>query len=1316
MANTTFQLRRSSVAGKVPNTSTLSTGELGLNLTDKILYSSDGTNIFEIGANNTNVNISGNLTVKAIKANGSLGTAGQVLASNGTATYWTSPTTGDITGVAAGDGLTGGGTSGDVTVSILANTGIVANATGVYVNSAYIGTLAANSATYLGGNTASDLRTYSDNKAANAYSNAVSYVDGKSYVNTSQLSSNLANYQTTAGLSANVATLTSNNSTYAFGKAEGNLNVNSAVYANASITNTFTVGTGTYFAANGNVGIGTSAPAYRLDVNGETRILNNLFQTGSLELNKFGSGDRYAFIDLVGDDTYTDYGTRLIRNNTGNNASSVLYHRGTGELRFSTQEAAPITFYTTNSERMRIDASGNVGIGTSSPGQKLAVSGDTYISGNVGIGNTAPTDKLSVNGTAYIGANLTINSSLNFNGSGNRILGDFSNNTISSRLMFQTSTANGVTAVFAIPNGTGTVAQFVGTNSSDPNNANFAQLAATSTDVSVRSGISGTASYLPMTFYTGGSERMRIDASGNVGIGTSSPSSALSVYRANNVASITQSANGYALNRITTNNYTFDNIVYEGGSVYSVSYGVNYIIGTSGASPLYLQTNNTNQAFISANGNFGIGTTSPAYKLDVAGVIRGQAATGSGDVLIIGNDSKLVDVDIADTAGIYSTTNTLIGSLKLGSNGGIISGYNGNIGIGTTAPSAKLHVVGNYYQLNTADITPGATWGGQLTVNGNGYSGGFSFDTTAMWVGHNSSGRALYLATDETMRVSINGSTGNVGMGIASAAGALDVYRAAGQVTSYVRSAGSLVSDTAASYTQAGVTSIYNFVYGTGETYTMSNTPSAYRIGTSSAASVLLQANNDTKVTIAANGNVGIGTTTPSTKLSVNGSIYAINTAEITPNTSWGGHLSIGANGYTGGISFDATGMWVGHNSSGRSLIFATDETSRMTIAGASGLVSIANGLSVTAGSASFNGGYVTYVQPAHYIGNVSTQQILNNYGWSNGISRWKPVIEPTASFSFYSYDAAGTFISQCYSINNSTGLFSINNSLSVNGTTTSQITGGNIAGSVAGVRGFSNNAQGVEGTSNTSYGVQGTSTSGIAVYGYSSASTAVFGNAGTGGANGAGAYGVHGQAANNYGVYGKTTSASYGGVLGYNSAGTKYSIIGYGSAYAIYGVGDAYFSGALSKGSGSFRIDHPLPSMANTHYLVHSFVEAPTADNIYRGKAKLLNGTASVNLDKAANMTEGTFTALNGNLQVFLQNDTGWSPVKGYVTSNQLIIECQNSTSSDTISWLVIGTRQDKVILESTMTDDFGQVIVEKLKSEDDPIPPKVMEEEQIV
>ena len=63
MANTVFKLRRSSVAGKKPTTSDIAIGEQAINLTDRILYSSDGTNVWEIGANNTTVNVTNSITV-----------------------------------------------------------------------------------------------------------------------------------------------------------------------------------------------------------------------------------------------------------------------------------------------------------------------------------------------------------------------------------------------------------------------------------------------------------------------------------------------------------------------------------------------------------------------------------------------------------------------------------------------------------------------------------------------------------------------------------------------------------------------------------------------------------------------------------------------------------------------------------------------------------------------------------------------------------------------------------------------------------------------------------------------------------------------------------------------------------------------------------------------------------------------------------------------------------------------------------------------------------------------------------------------------
>jgi len=88
------------------------------------MYSSDGTEVFEIGANSTNIEVSGNATINAIIANGSIGTPGQVLTTDGTKIYWAS-ITGSIEFVNQhyiGDGttkifnVTGGYTPGSLNV------------------------------------------------------------------------------------------------------------------------------------------------------------------------------------------------------------------------------------------------------------------------------------------------------------------------------------------------------------------------------------------------------------------------------------------------------------------------------------------------------------------------------------------------------------------------------------------------------------------------------------------------------------------------------------------------------------------------------------------------------------------------------------------------------------------------------------------------------------------------------------------------------------------------------------------------------------------------------------------------------------------------------------------------------------------------------------------------------------------------------------------------------------------------------------------------------------------------------------------------
>ena len=140
--------------------------------------------------------------------------------------------------------------------------------------------------------------------------------------------------------------------------------------------------------------------------------------------------------------------------------------------------------------------------------------------------------------------------------------------------------------------------------------------------------------------------------------------------------------------------------------------------------------------------------------------------------------------------------------------------------------------------------------------------------------------------------------------------------------------------------------------------------------------------------------------------------------------------------------------------------------------------------------------------------------------------------------------------------------------------------------------------------------------------------------------------------------------------------------------------------SGSISKNSGSFKIDHPLESKKDTHHLVHSFVEAPQADNIYRGRATLSSGSVEINLDTVSGMSEGTFVLLNTDIQCFTSNESDWDAVKGSVSGNTLTISCQNTDSTADVSWLVIGERQDDHMKETNWTDENGKVIVEPEKN----------------
>jgi len=145
--------------------------------------------------------------------------------------------------------------------------------------------------------------------------------------------------------------------------------------------------------------------------------------------------------------------------------------------------------------------------------------------------------------------------------------------------------------------------------------------------------------------------------------------------------------------------------------------------------------------------------------------------------------------------------------------------------------------------------------------------------------------------------------------------------------------------------------------------------------------------------------------------------------------------------------------------------------------------------------------------------------------------------------------------------------------------------------------------------------------------------------------------------------------------------------------------LGDCCVAGTLTKGSGTFDITHPLEE---TKRLRHSFIEGPRYDNIYRNKIRLTKGKATVNLDTdcvspgGQTMTPGTWEKLNRNPDIFLQNLEGWSRLKGKITGSTLEIECEDENCMDLVSWMVVAERQDEHVMDSSMSDDEGRLILE--------------------
>lgn len=214
------------------------------------------------------------------------------------------------------------------------------------------------------------------------------------------------------------------------------------------------------------------------------------------------------------------------------------------------------------------------------------------------------------------------------------------------------------------------------------------------------------------------SEKMRIHSNGNVGIGTSTPSYPLSIYRS--ASSITSNIESGGNGTAALNRYAG---LTNGAATRVWGAGLNQSLG-NGEYEVYDYTAAASRLLINTSGNVGIGTTLPSTLLDVRGAIRVGPNTDTfmQELEFWRNGVRIGAVDNSGGHVRLKSTNNndlfLIDSL----NNGIVVKNGGNVGIGTTTPTSPLTVSTTTVSGNIANFVSTGVGGAGCSIAWNGAS------------------------------------------------------------------------------------------------------------------------------------------------------------------------------------------------------------------------------------------------------------------------------------------------------------------------------------------------------------------------------------------------------------------------------------------------------------------------------------------------------------------------------------------------------------------------------------------------------------------
>ncbi|MFA6386701.1 MAG: tail fiber domain-containing protein, partial [Candidatus Paceibacterota bacterium] len=510
-------------------------------------------------------------------------------------------------------------------------------------------------------------------------------------------------------------------------------------------------------------------------------------------------------------------------------------------------------------------------------------------------------------------------------------------------------------------------------------------------------------------------EKMRIDKSGNVGIGTTGPATNLDV--------TASGAGGMVINQ-RADAATYSGLLYLKGS--TQTYGIRNANGLLSFS--YGATVNTGGGtagmVMDTNGNVGIGTTNPVAKLQVVdGYVRSTIADGNYNGIWENNgganNEYLALYQTADDfiftsnkngAGVRKgiNINTTGGDTSV-STGGIYIKNDGNVGIGTTDPLFSLSVgapvstlpvytnpsaghdqvfirgtntdVANSW-LNVMDI------GMVAATNGSGGGTAIRFITQP---------RVTPFAPLERMRIDMNG---NVGIGTTGPTAPLTIQTNTGGSSVH------LIGRLTGNYSEilfrnnANTSTVASFYNNDDWAYWGATAGSGMIVNQIANAPLSLKTNDTERVTILGNGNVGIGTTNPGQKLDVNGNVQLKSKLFVTDSQTM-----IGDEGVIGGGS--ATGDSILSYFGGKHLTIAEGTTPVMTIDGNVGI-----GTTNPTSKLTIDGIYGTanYIDMKSNIGTTSTETngvlFTNMYPSSQQLAK---ITVGTESQLYYGYMAFST-------------------------------------------------------------------------------------------------------------------------------------------------------------------------------------------------------------------------------------------------------------------------------------------------------------------